>query len=655
MATPAQEACGNAMLRRSTYLVILAIIGLLTWTAATDLTAKILVLFMPSTLLTIGAITAGSETVAIMFLASVVGGLPALLVWTYQHYQVRRLIKSPESAEARMISGWDEAWARFAATFGMAERDRPNHVRACDPGVIGGPGQANAGLIRLDYAVAERLSIGPGRDPGDYDRASFVLLHELAHHRSGDADLSMSRDALAVTCAVLIAFGMAFMSARLLHPMFLVEIAVLTILGSVLLLALLRQVSRHMEFAADAWAARELLRVRGEAGMAAIIARVGKEFTEDGAAQRIAASRGDDAVGLPAALEHHPSGARRLEALLSRPRAWPLALLWIGTIVALVWLQAWQLDLGCNDCNPNYRNWYALLAWAITILMTVVVFRLRRATIGDGPDYRLLSRLGLALTLFLVYVATRIWLVWDTLSTTWHAQSPGIAIQWIFFSGEDYTLAMSLHLVLSAFILLWPIRGQAVTPEGQDHRAPSGWWVGRISIDGLLAECRRIILTFAKGISMVALASSSLMLAFLLLNGQIKLASIDWWMAILSTVTLVGVSGSAVFRLPKSPRAASAVLFTEAALLGALVCAADFLQRLQLGYIAERGFDPADPQAQVMVGALLFWNPSALWTPALRERAWSGFAVDILVTAVVVASLALMRLRNRPVAAEHGE
>ena len=58
------------MLRRSSYLLFIVVLALLTWTAATDLAAKLLILFVPNAYAQITRVTGGSNTLAIILTAA---------------------------------------------------------------------------------------------------------------------------------------------------------------------------------------------------------------------------------------------------------------------------------------------------------------------------------------------------------------------------------------------------------------------------------------------------------------------------------------------------------------------------------------------------------------------------------------------------------
>ncbi len=642
------------MLRRSTYLVILAIIGLLTWTAATDLVAKVLIFVMSGMLQRLSALTGGSETLAIILIAGTVTVAPALLAWAVQRMRIRKLATSPKHYGCWPITGFDAAWARFAAMFGLPETDRPKQVYACDASILGGDGMIAGGMLRLSHDVADRLRLGRGRRPEAYDGASFILLHELAHLRSGDAHLSVPRDAIAVTGAVLAGFGFALMSGRTLQPMFIVEVTALTVLTSATLLSLLRQISRQIEYAADAWAAQAIASVHGETAAAAAIDVVETRLVPDAAEEAGVGRTPVHQSRHPGVLDHHPNVTRRLTAMRSRPAAWPLVLLWMAALVTLVWVQSARVDLACHDCGQYYQVWFAVLAWAMAILLSIVVFRLRRAGWGRGPDFPFLSRLAVALAVWLAYVGARCWVAWDTLVMIWHTYTPALAIRWIFMSNDDYTLASTLHLIVAAGILLWPLRTRPayrsateVVPTGMPAQA----W---ISVRGIVQEAEIIAVAFGRGVSICLIAAGAVMLAGPLLNGNIQPASPAWWAFVVGTSAMIVAGWLAAFRLPACRRRTAAFLGVEAALLLVLVAALDFAQRLQLAYMAQHGMDPSLPQYQVMVGAQMLQNFPSFWTPALRAQAASGWLWDVLLIGITLTILAVLRLRHRPMAAGHG-
>jgi len=654
MATPAQEACGNAMLRRSTYLLIVAVIGLLTWTAATDLTAKLLILLMSGTLPRLSALTGGSETLAIILVAGTVTVAPALLVWTVQRMRIRKLATSPEHYGCWPIRGFEAAWARFAAMFGLSETDRPRQVFACDASVLGGDGVIAGGMLRLSYDVADRLRLGRGRRPEAYDGASLILLHELAHLRSGDAHLSVPRDAIAVTGAVLAGFGFALVSGRTLQPMFLVEVTGLTVLTSATLLSLLRQVSRQIEYAADAWAVRAIASVHGDVAAAAAIDVVGTRLVPDATEEAGAGRTPLHQSRHPRALEHHPNATRRLTAMRSRSAAWPLVLLWMAMLVTLVWVQSARTDLACHDCGQYYQTWFAVLAWAIAILLSIVVFRLRRAGWSPGRDFPFLARFAVTLAVWLVYVGARCWVAWDTLVMIWHTYTPTLAVGWIFMSNDDYTLASTVHLIVATAILLWPLQARPAYSGETEVTATGTPALARISVRCIVQEAEIIAVAFGRGVSLCLITAGAVMLTGPLLNGNIQPALPAWWAFVAGTSSMIIAGWLAAFRLPTNRRRAAAVLGAEAVVLLALVAALDFAQRLQLAYMAQHGMDPSLPQYQMMVGALMLQNFPAFWTPDLRAQAVSGWPWDVLLIGITLTILAALRLRHRPMAAGHG-
>lgn len=642
MATPAQEACGNAMLRRSTYLLIVAVIGLLTWTAATDLTAKLLILFVPDAYAQITRFTGGSNTLAIILTGAMLVIILPLCGWLSQSVQRWERDTSPERHGYHEITEFQAAWSRFASTFSLLESDRPKQVFSYDHRLTGSGASIDGSALLLSSDIADQLRLGRGRRPTIYDFACFIVLHELGHWRSGDARLAYIRDRMAVTCAVLIGLSIGIGYGSPADPMFLVEVAALTILGSAVILAVLRQMSREIECAADQWALQQLLGVRGPDAAAALVDKLKFEVGRSDAAAPV----------LAVALGHHPEMARRLDNLRSHPSLWPLVLLWATALASLVWVQAARIDPDCGDCSARYQIWFDSLGWMIVSLLTVLVARLR----SPSPDARTVasfsSRVGALLVVCTTYVVARVWVAWETLAAIWRSGEPALAIRWVFLSNDDYTRAIALHLLVAAAILLWP-SGNLM--KATENLGVPGHLLARrqITRSAIWRECHTIAESFGYGISLCLMIAGVVQMVGPALSGTVHLSSPLWWISMGMSLAMVTIGGYSAFQAPKYREPARWVLGFEAIVLLGALSQMDFVQRLQLAYMTAKNLDPALPETQVMVGALMMKNDAAFWAPDLLEQVWAGWAWDSLMIGVGIACLVVIRLVRRPLAVRH--
>jgi len=552
------------MLRRSTYLLALGTMALIAWAAATDLAAKVLLGLAPGFLERLSAITAGSATSAIVLAAGVVALLPALLTSANQWIRTWRLIASAHHHGCEPVADFDALWSQFARTFGIPPSERPKRALSCDTSVVGSGGLINGSVLLLSHDVADRLALGRERHHEEYDYASLVLLHELGHWRSGDAHLSVARDALAVTCAGLIGFGIAISSARVLQPMFLVEVMVLTILASAGLLGMLRQISRQVEYDADAWAARQIARVHGEQAAAAAIerfsVRLGAVTAENADDERLPPLAARPLEGLL----HHPAPARRIVALRSRPAAWPMVILWMAALVALVWTQSERVDPHCGDCGQYYQIWFDALAWITVIMLTGTVLRLGHTGMVEGQPLGL--RLAAILGVWLVYITARYWVSADGLAAIWHHYGPALAVTWVFYSNDAYTLASTLHLSVAAGVILWPQRRSRATTRRALREPLRKRPLASFHPRRIWREVEVLAGAVGLGVSFCFLSAGVAMLVGPLLSGFIHPASPSWWGYVAGTATVIVVSWLATFRLPGHIVPAAIVLGVEAAI-----------------------------------------------------------------------------------------